>query len=174
MSEPGSEGDPGSASAGRLEAIWRKRAHRGPMEPLPSVRLVEGVGLEGNADAGGRRQVTVIAREAWDRALEEVDREVDPAARRANLMVSGLELAETRGRRLAVGEARLLVHGETTPCHRMDEAADGLREALEPEWRGGVYAEVLREARVEVGDAVRWVEEVDDGSEGPADARPGM
>ena len=166
--------EPEVGGRGRLEAIWRKRAHRGPMDPLRSVRLLEGVGLEGNADTGGRRQVTVIASEAWDRALEEVGREVDPAARRANLMVSGLELAESRGRRLAVGAARLLVRGETTPCHRMDEAAEGLREALEPGWRGGVYAEVLRDARVEVGDAVRWVDDVEDGSEGPGDARPGM
>lgn len=151
----------GSEGPGRLEAIWRKRAHRGPMDRLESARLLEDRGLEGNADSGGRRQVTVIAREAWDRALEEVGREVDPSARRANLMVSGLELAESGGRRLAVGKARLLVHGETRPCHRMDEAAEGLREALEPEWRGGVYAEVLADARVEVGDAVRWVEDTD-------------
>lgn len=161
MSESGSgDADGGggreAGGRGRLEAIWRKRARRGPMDRLDAARLLEDAGLEGNADTGGRRQVTVIAREAWERAQEELGLEVDPSARRANLMVSGVELADSRGRTLAVGGARLLVHGETTPCHRMDEAAEGLQEALVPEWRGGVYAEVLGGARIEVGDAVRW------------------
>lgn len=144
--------------SGRLEAIWRKRARRGSMDPLDSARLLEGEGLEGNADTGGHRQVTVIAREAWQRAVDEVGRAVDPAARRANLMVSGLELAHREDEELAVGDARLLVRGETRPCRRMDEAADGLREALEPEWRGGLYAEVLAGAEIRVGDEVRWIE----------------
>lgn len=50
---------------GRLEAIWIKRAKRGPMDPAPRARLVAGRGIAGNANQGGRRQVTVIARETW-------------------------------------------------------------------------------------------------------------
>lgn len=148
--------------SGRLEAIWRKRRRRQPMQPLEEARLVEGEGLEGNAPTGGRRQVTVIEREAWERAEEELGRSVDPSARRANLMVRGVELAETVGRVLAVGGCRILVRGETKPCGRMDEEADGLQEALRPEWRGGVYGEVLEGGRVEVGDPVGW--EGEDGS----------
>lgn len=150
-------GRDGEPAAGRLEAIWRKRARRGPMDPLDRGWLREGEGLEGNADTGGYRQVTVIAREAWEAAEAELGRTVEPAARRANLLVSGLELAHRTGDELAVGDARLLVHGETKPCGRMDEAADGLRQALEPEWRGGVYAEVVEGAEIRVGDEVRWV-----------------
>lgn len=154
MSAATVEGD----GAGRLEHIWRKRARRGPMDRLEDARLLEGEGLEGNADLGGRRQVTVIERKAWERAVAELGERVDPSARRANLMVSGVELAGSRGRRLAVGGALLLVRGETTPCHRMDEAAEGLQEALRPEWRGGVYAEVLRGGDIRVGDRVAWVD----------------
>lgn len=142
--------------AGRLEAIWRKPARREPMEPLEAARLVEGEGLAGNADPGGRRQVTVIAREAWRRAEQELGREVDPSARRANLLVRGVELRETAGRLLAVGPCRIRVRGETKPCGRMDEAADGLQEALRPEWRGGVYGEVVAGGELHVGDPVRW------------------
>lgn len=144
---------------GRLEAIWRKPARREPMEPLEEARLVEGEGLAGSVDPGGRRQVTVIAREAWTRAEEELGREVDPSARRANLLVSGTELAETVDRVLAVGPCRILVRGETTPCGRMDEASEGLRAALEPEWRGGVYGEVVAGGTVSVGDRVAWADD---------------
>lgn len=146
-----------SASArGRLEAIWIKRAHRGPMDPAQSADLEAGRGLKGNADQGRRRQVTLIEREAWQRAEEELGTSVPASARRANLLVSGVELAESRDRVLVVGGRRLRIRGETRPCNRMDEAQPGLREALDPEWRGGVYAEVLDDGEIAVGDEVWW------------------
>jgi hypothetical protein len=43
-----------------LEAIWIKRAHRGTMDPVPTVRLLTGQGVEGSADRSRRRQVTVM------------------------------------------------------------------------------------------------------------------
>ena len=46
----------------------------------------------------------------------------------------------------------------TTPCARMDEAQAGLREALYPEWRGGVTCKVLEGGRVSVGDDVAIVQ----------------
>ncbi len=49
--------------AGRLEAIWLKRAHRGPMDARESVVLIAGKGLEGGIDRSSRRQVTIIERE---------------------------------------------------------------------------------------------------------------
>jgi len=144
------------SDTGKLDAIWIKRAHRGPMDEKPRAKLVAGRGLEGNSDQGGHRQVTLISREAWRRAEEELGTEVPPTARRANLLVSGIELAETRGRILRVGNARLHIRGETRPCNRMDEAQEGLRGALDPEWRAGAYAEVLDDADIAVGDPVRW------------------
>jgi hypothetical protein len=40
----------------------------------------------------------------------------------------------------------------------MDDAVSGLRAAMVPEWRGGVHAEVLDDAEIEVGATVEWVE----------------
>ena len=54
MSEAGSAGD------GRLEAIWIKRAKRGVMDPVSRATLVADRGITGNANQGGRRQVTII------------------------------------------------------------------------------------------------------------------
>jgi len=36
----------------------------------------------------------------------------------------------------------------------MDEASPGLREALEPDWRGGVCCRVLKGGLIAVGDEV--------------------
>lgn len=149
---------------GRLEAIWIKRNHRGPMDPVEVATLVAGRGLVGNADQGGRRQVTIIEREAWDRMMAELGGPaVDPAARRANLLVSGIALRDSRGQVLRVGGCRVRILGETRPCERMDEAYEGLRRTMAAPWRGGAFGELLDDGTIRVGDPVRLEPE-------PADA----
>lgn len=158
----GGEASTGSEAAGVLRAIWVKRAKRGPMDARLRAALVAGRGLAGNADQGGRRQVTLIEAERWAEAMAEIAElgaDIPPSARRANLLVSGLPLAGTHGRILCVGPARLRVLGEVRPCERMDEAHPGLRGALGPGWRGGVFAEVLEGGEIAVGDRLAWEEE---------------
>lgn len=139
---------------GRLEAIWVKRARRGVMDPVPEARLLVGHGVEGSPRHGSRRQVTVIQCEKWDEVMTEMDAHLDPSARRANLMVSGVSLRETRGMLLLVGECMVEIRGETRPCERMDEALPGLQQALRSDWRGGVFGRVLVGGAVRVGDSV--------------------
>ena len=56
-------------TSGTLEAIWIKRMKRGPMDSVEMATLEKGVGLMGNANQGGRRQVTIIEREVWERLM---------------------------------------------------------------------------------------------------------
>ncbi|MDZ7268912.1 MAG: MOSC domain-containing protein [candidate division KSB1 bacterium] len=144
-------------TTGKLERIWIKRARRGPMDPQPAARLVAGRGLVGNANQGGKRQVTIIAAERWAEMMQQLGAQLDPAARRANLMISGLPLQDSRGRLLQIGHCRLRILGETRPCERMDEALSGLRACMEHHWGGGVFAEVLDDGEIVVGDAVSWI-----------------
>lgn len=153
MDEPG--------GGGRLEAIWIKRARGAPMDPVERA-VLDDAGLVGNANRGGRRQVTVIEREVFERIEAELGRAVDPAMRRANLMVSGVRLEGSRGAVLHVGACRIRVGGETRPCNRMDEAHPGLQAGLDPEWSGGCYGVVEAGGEIRVGDAVR-LEEADGG-----------
>ena len=146
----------GTANIGRLEGIWLKRSHRGPMDAHASVRLVAGDGIAGSVDRSRRRQVTIISREVWDELMATLGVNIDPSARRANLLVSGVVLAHTRGRVLSIGAARLLIGGELTPCERMDEVRPGLRELMRVDWGGGVFAQVLDDAVISVGDPVSW------------------
>lgn len=141
---------------GKLERIWMKRAHRGPMDPVDAGMLDAGRGLRGSANYGGRRHVTIIAAERWAALTRTLGAYVDPSARRANLMVSGIDLEETRSRVLRVGACRLLIGGETRPCERMEEAHAGLQEAMRPHWGGGAWAEVLEGSEIRVGDDVEW------------------
>ena len=142
--------------AGRLEQIWLKRARRGPMDPTDAATMVEGQGLAGSATFGSHRQVTIIALERWRKLMGELDADLDPSTRRAELLVSGIDLERSRGRMLAVGPCVLLVGGETRPCERMEEALPGLQAAMSERWGGGVWAEVIRGGEVRISDSVSW------------------
>lgn len=139
---------------GRLEAIWLKRVRRGPMDTVDSAELIEDRGLVGNANQGGRRQVTIIEQEVWQELMSDLNAALPPATRRANLMVSGIRLKQSRGFILEIADCRLELLGEVKPCERMEAALPGLREAMYSEWRGGAFGRVLKGGRIAVGDPV--------------------
>lgn len=143
---------------GTLEAIWLKTAKRGAMKPVSQASLTANRGLDGSADQGGKRQVTIIEREIWNSLMADLGVSLDPSTRRANLMVSGITLAETVGKIIQIGDVRIRILGETLPCELMNKACPGLREALGPNWGGGAYGEVLNDAEIAIGNTVSWVE----------------
>ncbi|MDX1524427.1 MAG: MOSC domain-containing protein [Anaerolineae bacterium] len=144
---------------GKLEAIWIKRAKMGPMDPARQASLVAGKGIAGNANQGGKRQVTIISKEKWEGVMAQLGLDLDPSTRRANLMISGgIDLAESRHKVLKIGNCRVRIYGETKPCELMDMAAHGLQAALRPNWGGGAFAEILDDGKIAVGDKVEWAE----------------
>jgi len=142
--------------SGRVERIWVKRAKGGLMDPVDTAILESGAGIRGNANRGGRRQVTILSAERWRAIGDTLGADVPPSTRRANLLVSGIDLEKTRGRVLRIGTARLLINGETRPCWQMEEAHAGLQAAMDPHWGGGAFAEVLDGGEIRTGDSVDW------------------
>lgn len=143
-------------TTGTLQAIWIKRMKKGPMDPVASTELVAGQGLIGNANQGGRRQVTLIEEEVWNDLMQEVGGSLPPSSRRANLMLRGIPLADSRGRVLCIGNCRIQINGETKPCEQMDEAFPGLRSAMFPDWRGGAYGEIVVGGSLTIGETAYW------------------
>ena len=141
---------------GEVVKIWIKRFKGGPMDSVMFAEAVPGRGLAGNANQGGKRQVTLIDEARWKEACDELGVDVHPTARRANLMLRGIDLEGMRGRTLRIGRMRVRIYNETRPCEQMDAAEPGLRAALQPRWRGGAYGEIVEGGVVGVGDAVEW------------------
>lgn len=137
-----------------LQQIWIKRVHRGPMDAANRATLVAGRGIVGNADQGGKRQVTIVDLERWQELMDLLRADIDPSIRRANLVIDSLDLFDSRGKTLRVGGTRLHIVGETRPCERMDEALPGLQTSMRDRWGGGVFAEVVTGGEIAIGDQV--------------------
>jgi MOSC domain-containing protein YiiM len=139
---------------GRLLGIARAPAKRAGLIELTEADVDVADGIPGDV-RGNRsgRQVTVLFREGWERACEELGVTLPWVTRRANLLVEGVAVPREGGR-LTIGDLVLEVTQETQPCRVMEAAHRGLRRALTPEWRGGVFCRVVRGGRIRVGDRV--------------------
>ena len=133
---------------GTIAAIWIKPASRAPMKSVDEAQLTAGRGIAGNANQGGWRQVTIIDEKAWHDAEAELGKEFDPSHRRANVMLRGIDLEQSRGKKLRLGNCVIEIRGETTPCRQMGE----MQSPLKPHWRGGVFGTIVEGGTIRVGD----------------------
>lgn len=144
---------------GLLAGIARREKKRAAMELLEEAAVTVAGGVANDSRGKpGNRQVTLLSQKAWQAACADVGRDVPWTARRANLLIADLELPQASGFNVRIGDVRLRTTIEIDPCSRMDEAAPGLKDALQPDWRGGVGCEVLEGGLVRVGDAVEVTE----------------
>ena len=136
-----------------LLAIYLRPAARQPARSVATAEATAGVGLQGDHTKSGKRQVTLLAHEAWLEACQELGQELDPSVRRANLLIDGIALGDCIGSTLKIGSIVIDVLGETKPCELLDDdGRTGLSEALRPHKRGGVYGTIRVGGQVHVGD----------------------
>lgn len=141
--------------AGKVLGLARRAKSRAPMEILDAADFSLDAGMEGDSrGAPGERQVTVLTREAWEAACAELGSAPPWTTRRANILIEGLRVEGKPGRIIRIGDVALEITGETDPCNRMEEQVPGLRQALTPDWRGGVTCRVRGAGRIALGDAV--------------------
>lgn len=146
---------------GKLLAIAMKEVKRAPMILKDSANVTTEKGVEGDhRGKPGDRQVTVISKDSWDEACRDFPKSIPWIARRANLLVEGIVLANSKGQFLKIGDLVLEITGETKPCDRMDEYYQGLQEVLKPEWRGGVTCRVVNSGNIKIDDTVTIYKEI--------------
>jgi MOSC domain-containing protein YiiM len=118
-----------------------------------SLDAVAGAGIVGDHTLGRLRHVTIVFEADWRAAAATLGKDdLDPAGRRANVLVSGRGDPGLVGATIRLGDVRVDVKGVTAPCPVMDRAAPGMHEALKPDGRGGVWGRIVAGGAIRVGD----------------------
>ena len=142
----------------KLIGIAQRNKKRAPMQLLNSATISLETGVASDfRGKPGKRQITVLTTEGWNQACDEVNATIPWTARRANLLIEGIDLENSSNSELKIGSAILLITRETDPCKRMKEVHPGLYDALKPDWRGGVCCRVLRAGKITLGDNVELI-----------------
>jgi MOSC domain-containing protein YiiM len=140
-----------------LDAIAYKTAKCGQMKPAFCANVTLDRGVENDVfGRPGKRQVTILSKQQWQIACQQINADLDWLTRRANLLINGYEFsAADVGKIIAIGtELQLQITGETDPCKKMQQAHSGLEQALTPEWRGGVTCRVIQAGLIQTDDRV--------------------
>ena len=145
---------------GKLIGIAAHKERKGQMTVYAAAKVSfkQGVADDFRGAKQNDRQVTIITKEGWDAACNDLGKKLHWSTRRANLLVEGMDFENTTGRLLKIGDFNLEITGELVPCSRMDDELLGLKDALVPEWRGGVTCKLLSEGKVQEGGSVEFIE----------------
>lgn len=144
---------------GKVVEIAMRAKKRAPMMVFAAAKVSfeKGIGDDSRGVNRNHRQVTVMTKENWDLVCAEQNRKMHWTTRRANILIEGVDLENSTGKILKIGNFALEITGELEPCSRMDEQYEGLTKLLTPNWRGGVTCRLLSEGEVKEGDHVSLV-----------------
>ena len=131
---------------GRVVGVSASPVHEFSKIRQPSIRLLAGVGVEGDTHAGptvqhrsrvaadptqpNLRQVHLLHAELLDE-LTAAGFDVSPGALGENITTRGIPLLSLPvGTVLACGEALVAITGLRNPCHQLNDYAPGLMQAV--------------------------------------------
>jgi MOSC domain-containing protein YiiM len=168
-----------SVTDGRVMAVAKDGAHRFSKPTCPSITLIEGYGVQGDAHAGttvqhlarvradptgpNLRQVHLIQAELFT-DLAERGFAVGPGQLGENIATEGIDLLPLpRGARLAIGDqAEVEITGLRNPCAQLDGLLPGLmRQLIHTDDTGavvrtaGVMSVVTRGGPIRPGDPIQ-------------------
>ena len=171
----------GAQAGPRVVAVSTSAGHSFSKERVGSIRLLEGLGVEGDAHSGvtvqhlsrvrrdptqpNLRQVHLIAAELFDEVLA-AGYDVEPGALGENVTTRDVDLLGLpAGALLLLGaDAAVEVTGLRNPCRQIDAFSSGLLKQVlgrdadgETVRRAGVMGVVRRSGVVSPGDAVTVV-----------------
>lgn len=139
---------------GEVLKIALRTRPKGPMQEVPEATGSQNGGLTGDVNSRPDRGITFLASQQWAEATRELEKELPWHTRRANVLVDAASLVELIGQTISVGDVRVRINAETKPCSLMDRLEPGLKAALTPDCRAGVYGRILNNGQLRVGDLV--------------------
>ena len=141
------------------------------MKQLPRAEARVDGGIDGDTPSSPDRGISLLCAEQWEQVMRELDRDLPWHTRRSNILVRGPRLGPLIGRTIRVGSVRIAVKKEAKPCNILERLCAGLRDALEPDCRGGVLGRITQSGTLAIGDEVVLLEEAD--REAPTREPPG-
>ena len=139
---------------GTVLALALRPVKGAEMVTCDSLNLSRKEGVIGDHGTSRKRQVSLLDEVAWNVACESVGHDLPWTVRRANILIQGIDLPGLVGQTVRLGSTEIEILGEVTPCHLMDAVKNGLKDALVPEWRGGVYGRVIESGGIQIGDKI--------------------
>ena len=140
---------------GKIIGIALRTAVNGQMREVNEAQAVEKGGLVGDVKSSEARGVTFLSSKQWEQVQSELGTPLPWHTRRANVLVEAGSLAHLIGKTIELGQVQIEIKAETRPCELMDTLHQGLRRALTPDLRAGVYGKIIRAGQFRVGDVVR-------------------
>ena len=127
-------------------------------ENVPSVRLVVGHGVQGDAHAGDwHRQVSLLGIESIEK-MKALGANVGPGDFAENITISGLDLLSLPlGAKIRIGEAAVLELTQIgKECHKGCAIMKQVGDCIMP--REGVFFIVCEEGEVKAGDRIEFLQ----------------
>jgi len=118
------------------------------------VSFENGIGDDYRGLKKNGSEVSIMTVESWKAVCEELGARLHWTVRNSNILIEGVDLENSKGDILKIGNFYIEITGENIPTDKMEEQFIGLKKALIPNWRGGVIGKVLAEGIVNEGDSV--------------------
>ena len=130
---------------------------------VTEARLKDNYGIVGDAHAGSKRQVSLLAYESYLAFLESRDdiSEIKPGDFADNITTIGLSFSEVEvGKRIGIGQDIELEVTEIgkSECHYGCHIRKTVGDCIMP--REGIFAKVIRGGTFQVGDRIAWKTDV--------------
>ena len=145
------------ADKGKVIAVCISEKKGTQKTEVPSVKLVPGYGIEGDAHAGNwHRQVSMLALEKIE-GFRAKGAEVDFGAFGENIVAEGFDLRKLPvGTRLRIGDALLELTQIGKECHSHCAIYHQVGDCIMP--REGVFTAVLEGGEIKAGDEIEMIE----------------
>lgn len=151
---------------GRVEHIHLSGRAGEPMRAIDRIRLIAGIGLEGDRYAKGLgefskhpgtgRALTLIEAEVLDSLRASLGIDLHPGEARRNVTTRGIALNALVGQRFRIGGVLCEATRLCEPCQYLQDLL--VKPILHPlRHRGGLRADVLQDGEIRIGDEVRPV-----------------
>ena len=145
----------GEVLKGRIKAISISKKKGIPKTNVPSARLIENFGIEGDAHAGNwHRQVSLLALESIEKMKALGLNSLKPGIFAENLTTEFLNLPEIKiGTRIRIGqEAELEITQIGKECHTHCAIYLKAGDCIMP--KEGIFARVIKPGEIFTGDEV--------------------